>query len=398
MIHAAILEPDKRIASILQEILKRATSIGTVEHAVGWADVRRLVALHLRSVVVLGPETDEADLQHVLKVIHDYPGSAFVYVADQVDAATLQKAMRHGIRDVVAVEEAENELAAAVMRAHAMAEVDLGSRGSASDRPKGKVLTVFGAKGGTGKTMVAANLAVLAAKAGTSTALLDGAVRFGDCAAVLRVRHQRSLSDLMSVTGIPDETILNSVLTDHDSGLRLLCAPNDPIGGDNFDPEMLEHVVEGLRRMHELVIIDTGPSFDGNAMSAVSASDLAYLVTSLELPAIKDAKLVMSMLDRLHVGADKVQIVLNRANSKVGFPPDEVAKALGRKAACELPSDVAVPRSMNMGVPVATDSPKSKIGRGLTKLAGDMREQLFGAPTGGRKSILRATQPRAVES
>ena len=398
MTHVAILEPDIRIASILQKMLTQAASIGPVEHATGWVDVRRLIALHRRSVVVLGPETDDSDLQHVLKAMRDYPGSAFVYVADKVDAATLQKAMRHGIRDVVAVDEAENELAAAVVRAHAMAEVDFGGRVPPSERLKGKVVTVFGAKGGTGKTMVATNLAVLAAKAGTSTALLDGAVRFGDCAAVLRVRPERSLSDLMSVTGIPDETILSSVMTEHDSGLRLLCAPNDPIGADNFDPDMLEQVIEGLRRTHELVIIDTGPSFDGHALSALRASDVAYLVTSLELPAIKDAKLVMAMLDRLRVGEDKVQIVLNRANSKVGFPPDEVAKALGRKAACELPSDVAVPRSLNTGVPVATDSPKSKIGKSLSNLAGDMRDQLFGATRAGRRSILRATQPRTAES
>jgi pilus assembly protein CpaE len=398
VIHVAILEPDKRIASILQKMLEQATSVGGVELATGWTDIRRLVALHMRSVVVLGPETDESDLQHVLRVMRDYPGTAFVYVVDAVDAGNLQKAMRHGIRDVVSVTDAETELAAAVMRAHAMAEVDVGRRTPASDRPKGKVVTVFGVKGGTGKTMVATNLAVLAAKAGSSTALLDGAVRFGDCAAVLRVRPVRSLADLIGVSGIPDETILGGVMTEHESGLRLLCAPNDPISADNFDPDMLEHVIEGLKRAFELVIVDTGPAFDSHTIAALSQSDLTYLVTSLELPAIKDAKLLLSMMERLRLGDDKVQVVLNRANSKVGFPPDEVAKALGRRAACELPSDVAVPRSLNTGVPVASESPKSKVSKSLTSLATDMRHQLFGGPRAGRRSVLRASQARTAES
>jgi pilus assembly protein CpaE len=398
MIHVAILEPDTRIASILKKMLDQAPSVGTVEHATGWADVRRLVALHTRSVVVLGPETDDKDLAHVLKVMRDYPGTAFVYVVDQVDAATLQKAMRHGIRDVVSVNEADAELAPAVVRAHAMADVDLGGRGRPTDKPKGKVVTVFGVKGGTGKTMVATNLAVLSAKAGTSTALLDGAIRFGDCAAVLRVRPTRSLGDLISVSGVPDETILGGVLTEHDSGLKLLCAPNDPIFADNFDSDVIEQVIEGLRRMHQLVIVDTGPSLDSHTLAAVAASDLAYLVTSLDLPAVKDAKLMLSMIDRLRLGDEKVQIVLNRANSKVGFPPDEVAKALGRPAVSELPSDVAVPRSINTGVPVAADAPKAKISRSLIKLSADMKETLFGAAPSGRKHLLRATQARTAES
>jgi pilus assembly protein CpaE len=398
VIHVSIVEPDNRIAKILQKMLDQAPSIGPVDHATGWGEVRRIVALHMRSVVILGPETDDSDLQHVLKVMRDYPGTAFVYVVDSVDAATLQKAMRHGIRDVVSVHEAENDLAAAIMRAHAMTEVEVAGRVAATDKPKGKVVSVFGVKGGTGKTMLATNLAVLSAKTGISTVLLDGAVKFGDCAAVLRVRPLRSLADLMGVGGIPDETILGGVLTEHDSGLRLLCAPSDAITADNFDPDMLEHVIEGLRRMFQLVVVDTAPSFDGHTVTVLNESDLAYLVTSLDLPAVKDAKLTMSMIERLRLGDDKVQIVLNRANSKVGFPPDEVAKALGRKAACELPSDVAVPRSLNTGVPVATEAPKSKISRSLTKLATDMREQLFGAPPAARRHLLRATQARTAES
>jgi pilus assembly protein CpaE len=398
VIHIAILEPDSRIASILKKMLEGGPSIGAVEHATGWTDIRRLVAVHMRSVVILGPETDDTDLHQVIKVMRDYPGTAFVYVTDSVDASTLQKAMRHGIRDVVSVNDAETELAPAVMRAHAMAEVDLGGRSGTSDKPKGKVVTVFGVKGGTGKTMVATNLAVLAAKSGTSTALLDGAVKFGDCAAVLRVRPARTLADLMGVSGIPDESILGGVLTDHDSGLRLLCGPNDPISADNFDPDMLEHVIEGLRRTFDLVIVDTGPSFDSHTMAALSASDLAYLVTSLELPAVKDAKLLLSLVERLRLGDDKVHVVLNRANSKVGFPPDEVAKALGRPSACEIPSDVTVPRSLNTGVPVVTEAPKSKVSKALTKLATEMKGQLFGGQTASRRSLLRATQARTAPS
>ena len=399
MIYVTVYEQDARIATILQEILKRATTtIGNVERASGWNDVRKAAAVHTGSVVVLGFDTKESDLQQVVKTTRDYPGTSFVYVVDEVTAETLQGAMRHGIRDVVAIDDAEAELAAAVIRAHAMAEADVGTR-SAGAETKGKVVTVFGVKGGTGKTMVATNLAVLAAKAGIQTALVDAGVRFGDCAAVLRVRPERTMADLFSATGVIDDTLLSGIMTPHDSGLRLLCAPTDPLAAENLEGDVISRTIENLRHNFELVVVDTGPAFDQFTFEALSASDLAYLVTSLELPAVKDAKLALSVIERLHLGDDKVRIVLNRANSKVGFPPEEVAKALGRRATAQLPSDVEVPRSMNTGVPVVTESPKARISKSLTELSKEMREEVFGKPqTSGGRQRLRAIKTRTAES
>lgn len=400
MINAVVYEPDMRIASILEEILEAAPSIGPVEHAPGWSDVRRWCALNMRTVVVLGPETAEDDLQNVLKITADYPGTAFVYVVDELDAQTLQRAMRHGIKDVIAVAEAGIDLPPAVMRAHAMVESQMGSRTPRhpSDGPKGKVVTVIGPKGGAGKTMVATNLAVLSARAGVSTVLFDASLRFGDCAAVLRVRPERSIADLSGLTNVPDEAILSGVLTTHESGIKVLCAPSDPLTAEDIDSNMVAKVIEGLRQRFDLVVIDTAPGFDSHIVAALGVSDLVYLVTSLELPAVKDAKQALTMIEHLNLGDDKVKVILNRANSRVGFPPDEVARALGRGAAFELPSDVAVPRSLNNGVPVASGSPKAKVSKGLEQVAADMKTDLFGGGRSGRRSVLKAVRARAVES
>ena len=398
MIHAAIFEQDARVATILKEILAEANAISPTEIATTWNEVRKTVALHMRSVVVMDPETSEADLQHAFKTTRDYPGTGFVYVVDHVDTETLRKAMRHGIRDVVAVTDVETELAAAVVRAHALVESELGPRISPADKSKGKVVAIFGPKGGTGKTMLATNLAVLSAKSGIRTVLVDGAIKFGDCAAVLRIRPEHTFGDLAGVTGTPDDALLDSILTSHDSGLKVLCAPNDPVMSDNLDADIVTHTLEGLRNNFDLTIVDTGPSLDSQTISVLALSDLAYLVTSLELPAVKNAKLSLSLVDRLHLGAEKIRVVVNRANSKVGFPLEEVPRALGRRAASELPSDIAVPRSMNTGMPVTLESPRARVSRAITGLAEQMRHELFGSQQEGkRRSLLRSAKPRTAE-
>jgi pilus assembly protein CpaE len=247
------------------------------------------------------------------------------------------------------------------------------------------VISIFGPKGGTGKTVVATNLAVLLAEAGVATVLLDASVRFGDCAAFLRVRPERTLFDLASVAGDVDESALNSVLATHGSGLKMLCAPNDPLDAEKLDGDVITRVIRGMRKSFDVIVVDTAPALDDFTLAVLSTSDIAFLVTSLDLPAVKDAKLCLTTLERLRLGMDKVRIVLNRANSNVGFPADEVARALGTEVVAKLPSDVAVPRSVNSGSPVHAENRRSGIAKDLAKLADDLRKELLPENAGSKR-------------
>lgn len=384
MIHVAVLDRERQISSILVQILSRAPTLGHVQSSASWDELRRLLAAQSRTVVVLGPSMNEADLQQSAAIARDHPGTSFVQVVDHLEVESLQLAMRYGVRDVIAVQDAESALLTAVERTHSAAQATLSSAARSHEDAPGRVITVFSTKGGTGKTLVATNVAVLAAKAGVRTALLDANVWFGDCAACLRVRPQRTLADLAGIAGPIDESAYGSALTSHDSGVKVLCAPNDPLDAEKLSGSLLTRVIQGLRRSFELTIVDTGATLDQFTLAPLSQSDIACLVTSLELPAVKDAKLALSLFKNLDLSVDKVRVVLNRANSKVGFPADEVAKALGRKVVAQLPSDIVVPRSVNNGVPVTVDSPKSKVSKNLAKLAEELRAELF--PTGGPPS------------
>ncbi|MFN2491025.1 MAG: hypothetical protein ABR529_15090 [Actinomycetota bacterium] len=163
-----------------------------------------------------------------------------------------------------------------------------------------------------------------------------------------------------------------------------------PLEAESLDGALLTRAIEGLRKSFEVIIVDTGPALDEFTVSVLAECDLAYLVTSLELPAIKDTKVLLAAFDRLGLDIDKVRLILNRANSKVGFPPEEVAKALGRRTVADLPSDVAVPRSVNNGVAVAVENPKAKISRSLEELSTSLRKEL----TTGKLAVKRCSRRR----
>jgi pilus assembly protein CpaE len=392
-----VFDPLSHIANTLHNVLTGMSTPVDASVAHDWPDVRGKAAQQ-PTVVVLGPNVPPADLPNAAKIGEEARNSAFILVTDSLDAQSLQTAMRNGIRDVVAVHDVQVDLISAVERARSL----LGSSGE-EPAPKGdangKIVAVFGPKGGTGKTTVATNLAISSAKAGIDAALLDANPTFGDCASFLRVRPERTLDDIAGLGDELDDLAVAGVMIEHGSGLKLLTASNQVLNHGAVDVAMLGKVMGALRRSSDLVIVDTGPTFDAHVATVLETADISYLVTSLELPAVKDAKLCLSMLEQAQMNMEKVRVIVNRSDSKVGFPLEEVTRAISCSIAAKLPSDIAVPRSINRGVSVEEESPRSKISKALQKLGTEMRGELLStqAPQASRSLTRRVMRPRLSE-
>ena len=398
MIQVLIFDPLSHIGSTLHDVLVSMSAPVDASLATDWADVRRKATQRPHSVVVLGPNVPTTDLRNAAAISEEARGTSFILVTDNLDAQSLQTAMRNGVRDVVAVHDVQMDLIPAVERARALLNAGVNEQSPKSDA-KGKVVAVFGPKGGTGKTTVATNLALASAKAGVHTALLDANPAFGDCAAFLRLRPARTLNDIAGLGDDLDDSAVAGVMMAHPSNLKLLTASNQILGHGAVDAPMLEKVMNALRRSFDLVLVDTGPTFDAHVATVLEAADLAYLVTSLELPAVKDAKLCLSMLEQAQMHMEGIRVIINRADSNVGFPLEEVTRAINCSIAAKLPSDIAVPRAINRGVSVEEENPRSKIAKALRKLDADMREELLGAqaPATSRSLARRVMRPRLSE-
>jgi pilus assembly protein CpaE len=300
------------------------------------------------------------------------PDLGVILVRRRVDTVVLTEALRSGMREVVA----ERDLAAlgdAVRRAREIARAmrNQGSVSSASDefRPLGRVITVFSAKGGCGKTTIATNLAAAIADNGRrQVCLLDLDLAFGDVAIALQLFPAHTIADAVPIADTLDATAIEALLTPHSPGLTTLVAPVEP-GAADIPTAVVATILHLLREMFEYVVVDTPPAFTDHVLAAFDESDVFALLATLDIPALKNLKLTLETLDLLNYPRDRWHVVLNRADSKVGLALGEVEKTLQTSITAQIPSSRDVPASINRGVPIVLDDPKHPVSVAVRRFA-----------------------------
>jgi pilus assembly protein CpaE len=349
------------------------------EHAVAFGSIEELEARlpDMPSVAVLGPSfTVNPGVGDAEALIHTRPDVGVVLVAQELTTDLFQRALRLGVRDVLAAPADTLSLNEAVRRAaESVAGADDApdappAHGAARDGI-GRVITVFSTKGGAGKSVIASNLAVLLAKASDKpVVLIDADLQFGDLAVMLKMAPQHTIVDAIGGSDRLDPAFLQSLLVRHEpSGLLVLPAPLEPAFADQIHASDMIAIVEALRKMCAFVIVDTPAYFNEVVLSLIEDSDDVLLVAGMDIPNIKNVKIGLQTLRLLGTPMDKLHMVLNRANSKVRLDVNEVERTLQIKAICQLPSDVVVPQSVNKGLPVVLDSPRSGVAKAFIALS-----------------------------
>jgi pilus assembly protein CpaE len=299
-------------------------------------------------VVVLGPSVC---LEQACLVAEQYramrPALAIVLVRECMDSSVLAAAMRSGVREVVATDDVAG-LTSAVRRAEALARALSGGEQVGEARPvAGGLITVFSTKGGVGKTVVSTNLGAALADLGHRVCIVDLDVESGDAAVMLSLVPERSLGDLARIGGALDEDAVESLLTRHSDRLSVLAAPPDL--GVVVAAESVGQALALLKGMFDVVVVDTGGSFDGHTLQALDHSDLLVLVGTLDQPALKNLRLAVGTLDLLNYPRDLWRLALNRADPRVGLSVAEFEKTLGVPAAVTLTSSRDVLVAVNRG-------------------------------------------------
>jgi pilus assembly protein CpaE len=247
----------------------------------------------------------------------------------------------------------------------------------------GRVITVFSPKGGAGKSVIAENLAVsLARRSDKPVVLVDADLQFGDVSVMLKLAPQHTVVDAVGSIDRLDPTLLKDLLVRHDqSGVFVLPAPLEPSLADQIGADDMVRIVEMLRTFASHVVIDTPAHFNDVVLGLIEVSDDVMLVAGMDIPNIKNVKIGMQTLRLLNTPTSKLRLILNRANSKVRLDVGEVEKTLQVKAESLIPSDVVVPQSINKGVPVVLDAPRSGVSRAIEQLA----DLFVKAPKGKRR-------------
>jgi pilus assembly protein CpaE len=238
------------------------------------------------------------------------------------------------------------------------------------DAPEsGTVVTVFSPKGGSGKTVLATNIAVAARRFGIPTLLVDLDLQFGDAALALAIAPRATIADLASSSGETDvEKLKAFVCTDARSMLDLLPAPKRPEEAQVVGQPELAGVLGAARKAYGAVVIDTGPLFDGAMLAALDHTDRLVLVCNPEVTSLKNVRIGLETIDRLGFPRERVSIVANRIGAAGGVSRHEIEEALEAEIAFELPDDPAVPTAVNRATPVVLGDPSSRFARAVSAL------------------------------
>ena len=331
-------------------------------------------------VAVLGPSCAYGpELTAVEELVRVHREVGAILLAEQLTTELLQQALRAGVRDVLASPVDTSQLQATVQR---VAETVSPAGGFAASSASGdgavvetgelgRVTTVFSTKGGAGKSVIAANLAVaLARRSDRPVVLVDADLQFGDIAVMLKLAPQHTIVDAVSSIQKLDASLLQSLLVTHEaSGLLVLPAPLEPAFADQIGAEEMIRIIDLLRTFCSHVVVDTPAYFNDVVLGLIETSDDVLLVAGMDIPNIKNVKIGLQTLKLLNTPMDKLHLILNRANSKVKLEVSEVEKTLGIKATALIPSDVVVPQSVNKGTPVILSAPKAGVTRSIEDLA-----------------------------
>jgi pilus assembly protein CpaE len=349
-------------------------------------------------VIVLGPSVDvRSALETAERLRLSHPSMGVVLVRRRVDSALLTDALRAGVREVVEERDLTG-INAAVKRVSDLATALRGGEAPVDDsNDTGRVVTVFSAKGGSGKTTIATNLATaLADKGSRSVCLVDLDLQFGDVAIVLQLFPEHTIADAISLGEQLDLAALQALLTQHSPGLASLIAPTDPSQPSEVTAPLVSKILGLLRQHFDFVVVDTPPAFDDQVLAALDASDLVALVATLDIPALKNLKLTLETLELLNYPVERQRVLLNRADSKVGLSLSEVEKTLRSTISAQIPSSRDVPASINRGSPLMLDEPKHPVSIAIRTFAVEHVIPLAGAPRqvpevlrSDRRSLLR---------
>jgi pilus assembly protein CpaE len=248
------------------------------------------------------------------------------------------------------------------------------ARGRLSELAKAsRVIMVSSTKGGTGKTSLAVNLAVRLAEARLRTLLLDLDVQFGDVGIVLGLeRPQRTLHDLAAAATDLDAEKVRGYVVKHVTGLHVVPAPLRPEEGEEIDASRVATILQTVRGMYDAIVIDTAPLFDGPMLTALDRSDHVLLVSTPDVPSMKNIRLAFQTLDLLGFPTDRVSLVANRSGMPGGASAREIAETIGRSIRYVLPEDATVPASINSGVPAAIFKPKSPYAAAVNEIVAEL--------------------------
>ncbi|MGQ9583923.1 MAG: response regulator [Anaerolineae bacterium] len=366
-------------------------AVGTGEEAV---ELARELQPHIVLMDINLPGMDGITASEL--ILRASPAAQIIMMSVQGEADYLRRSMLAGAREFLIKPFSSDELVSSIRRVYELAasrptpprapqpqEPTPATRPARPSTEQGRVISVFGPKGGVGCSTIAANLAIaLHEEAKEKVALVDGNLQFGGLDVLLNLQATRTIADVATKADDLDAELITTAMIPHTTGIKVLLAPPRPEMADLVHAEQMKALLSQLRQMFHYTVVDTWTSLHDLTLSILDAADRIVLIATPEVPAIKNTKVFFDVADALDYPPQKTWLVINQADRRGGVRIADIESSIKHPVAATIPMDErSVFLAANQGIPLVVSHRNSPAAQALVSLARRLHEELETKPT-----------------
>lgn len=364
-ISTVILSSESRFRELLSLYLKEYGGFELLDNFDDNSELYNTLSSLPKALLVVDMK-NEACVDFISRVSADCPNCRILAVSENPTVDFIIKVMRAGAKEVISSPVIKTEFFDVLKR------VSEQLNGDYQKLNKCRMITVFSNKGGIGKTSIASNLALeLAKTTKENVALIDLNFQLGDITTFMDLKPSFNISYMLkNLDKINKDFLLNTLERYKNTSLYVLADPPYFKQADDISSKQVARLFEILKESFSYIVVDTDSSFDGKTITALDNSDLLFLVTCINLPALRNAQRCLDLFEKLGYAQDKVQILVNRYMENDEIKAEDAEKVLNKEIYWKIPNNYfTVMAAINKGVPVSEINRSSNVARSYKDLA-----------------------------
>ena len=374
-ISTIILSESESTKEVLRRYLKEFGKFDCLEEIKDFSEIYNTLSSLSKSLLIVDVSSDFAKYKDfITNLSAAAPNCKIVAISDNPSVELIVKLMRAGAKDFLAVPIIKTEFL------HVLEKIYEQLNDSNTRENKCRVITVFSNKGGIGKTSIASNLALELAKiTKENVALVDLNFQLGDITSFFDIKPSFNISYMLqNLDKISSDFLLNTVEKYKDTSLYVLADPPYFKQAENISKNQISKLFEKLKETFSYVVVDTDATFDGKTVTALDNSDLIFLVTIVNLPALRNCQRILDLFNKLGYDSEKTQIVINRYMENDDIKIEDVEKVLEKSVYWKIPNNYFTMMSaINKGISVAEVNPESNVAISYKEFAMSVSDMVY---------------------
>ncbi len=374
-ISTIVLSEELSTSEVLKLFISEFDNLELLQHTSDLSEIFELLSNNSnKSVFIVDLSINkQAKLDLMLKVSQQCPNCKILALSDNPSVDLIIQIMRAGAREFLPVPIIKNEFFESLNKILSQFE-------EPKKINKCKIISIFSNKGGIGKTSLASNLALELSKiTKENVALIDMNFQMGDITTFLDLKPSFNISYMLENLDKINETFLLSTLERYkNSSLYILADPPYFKQADNIQPKQITKLFNTLKDTFSYIIVDAEASFDGKNIAALDNSDIIFLVSVANLPALRNTQRCLELFDKLGYDKEKTKIIINRYMENDEIKENDIEKVLSKQIYWKIPNNYfAIMSAINKGVPVSVINSSTNIAQSYKDLAQHISDNLY---------------------